>query len=99
MPSHENLDGLTISSGRLARGCQYCIVKRRPNLWSFGVIVLPCLAWVAAQTWTRLHQAVLCVREYEQPPPGMVFVPAGKFWMGSDDPNAESNERPLRRVF
>ena len=74
-------------------------MKRRPSLWWFGVIVLPCLAWVAGQTWTKLHQAVLCLREYEPPPPGMVFVPAGEFWMGSDDPNAESNERPLRKVL
>lgn len=29
----------------------------------------------------------------------MVFVPAGEFSMGSDDSNAEPDERPLRRVF
>src|SRR5438552_4655207 len=29
----------------------------------------------------------------------MVFVPAGIFLMGSDDPGAEPDEHPLRRVF
>lgn len=29
----------------------------------------------------------------------MVFVPAGEFLMGSDDPAAEPDEKPLRKVF
>ena len=29
----------------------------------------------------------------------MVTVPAGWFWMGSDDPKAPLDEKPLRRVF
>ena len=42
---------------------------------------------------------MLCAQEFESPPPGMVFVPAGEFWMGTDDPNAEPDEKPLRKVF
>jgi len=31
-------------------------------------------------------------------PPGMVWVPAGEFTMGTDDPNSLQNERPAHRV-
>ena len=71
----------------------------RPHVCWLGMIALPCLAWVGVQSWTKLHQARLCAQEYEPPPPGMVLVPAGEFWMGSDDPNAEPDEKPLRKVF
>jgi formylglycine-generating enzyme required for sulfatase activity len=74
-------------------------VKRRLHFLWFGVLVLPSLAWVGAEVWTKLHQAKLCAQEYDPPQLGMVFVPAGEFWMGSDDPNAEPDERPLRKVF
>ena len=31
-------------------------------------------------------------------PPGMVWIPAGEFTMGTDDPNSLANERPAHRV-
>jgi len=31
-------------------------------------------------------------------PPGMVWVPAGEYSMGTDDPNSLQNERPAHRV-
>jgi formylglycine-generating enzyme required for sulfatase activity len=32
-------------------------------------------------------------------PPGMVWIPGGKFTMGSDDPSVSPSERPAHRVF
>jgi formylglycine-generating enzyme required for sulfatase activity len=57
------------------------------------------LAWGGMHLRDKVHDDSLRLQEYEPPPPDMVFVPAGDFWMGSDDPNAEPDEKPLRKVF
>ena len=51
------------------------------------------------RAWSAFRQARLCAMEYDPPPSGMVFVPAGEFWMGSDAASAEPDEKPLRKVF
>lgn len=37
--------------------------------------------------------------ERERTPPGFVYVPGGEFVVGSDDPDADDEVRPSRRVF
>lgn len=57
------------------------------------------LAWGGARLWNKLQQAKSLSQQTELPPSGMVLVPAGEFLMGSDDENAEPDEKPLRKVF
>jgi len=48
---------------------------------------------------SRLQRDRLSLQDYEPAPAGMVLVPAGEFWMGSDAPDAEPDEQPLRQVY
>jgi formylglycine-generating enzyme required for sulfatase activity len=57
------------------------------------------LAWGGMRLRDKVRDHSLRLQAYQPPPPGMVFVPAGDFWMGSEDPNAEPDEKPLRKVF
>lgn len=67
--------------------------------WLTAASALLGLAWFGGKVWTNHHRAHLIKQDHEAPPTGMVFVPAGEFWMGSSDPSAEPDERPLRKVF
>lgn len=71
---------------------------RRYFCW-LALPFLVLLGWDAERGWARLQRGRLCSQEYEPPPPGMVFVPAGEFLMGSDEASAEPGETPLRKVF
>ena len=45
------------------------------------------------------HRAWLMAADYPPPPEGMVLVPAGWFWLGSDRPEADPDVPALQRVF
>src|SRR5262245_50417633 len=46
----------------------------------------------------RTPSALELARQRAATPSGFVFVPAGEFWMGSDDPDADADAQPKRRV-
>lgn len=59
------------------------------KLWPLFLLVLVA---VSAQWW--LPRA-----EPGPAPPGMVLVPAGRCWIGTDDPRADEASRPRRQVY
>ena len=63
------------------------------------ICALALLIAIAYFGGNRAHRYYLASREYPAAPEGMVLVPAGDFWMGTNDENADADERPLRRVF
>ena len=74
-------------------------MKLRSYAVLFSLLAALLLAWGGMHLREKVHRDSLRSQEYEPPPPGMVFVPAGEFWMGSDGGSAERDEKPLRKVF
>src|SRR5438132_10776 len=73
-------------------------MKFRLCLWCYGCLGAMAV-WMGMRFSTTHKQESLIAQEYQPPPPGMVFVPAGEFWMGSDARESDPDERPLRKVF
>ena len=69
------------------------------------LLYLSMLACASAAVWggdqirSQWTHARMCSQAYAPPPGGMVLVPAGEFLMGSDDPTADEDEKPLRKIF
>ncbi len=73
---------------------------RKPRLYT-AVAMLALTATAAGGRWLWIRcDRVLQERRHYAPPPGdMVFVPAGGFITGSDDPKADFDVPPLRSAF
>src|SRR5260370_12840793 len=74
----------------------------RPIARHLGVAVLAAgiLAAMAVRASGRHNPTPeQLARQRAATPVGMVYVPAGTFWMGSDDPDADGDARPRRRVY
>ena len=63
------------------------------------VLVVIAVGWGGFATAIAWHHARLVGATYADAPAGMVFVPPGFFQKGSDDPQADDNERPVQQVF
>lgn len=72
----------------------------RQTWFALGVLILLISAALFAR-WLAVerHRKALMDAEYAPPPAGMVFVPAGYFWMGSDSPEAGPDVPELQRIF
>lgn len=71
-------------------------MKRIPLL-----LVSACLgaaAWALARV-PAPPSAAKRQQEAARTPPGYVYVPGGECWIGTDDPDADEDVRPRRRVF
>jgi iron(II)-dependent oxidoreductase len=67
-----------------------------------GFAVLVMAGTVVPLMSNRAHpipDALQAAEQRRATPPGMVYRPAGEFWYGSDDPDADEERRPRRRVF
>jgi formylglycine-generating enzyme required for sulfatase activity len=62
-------------------------------LWGGGVAVVGLVGLLLAGPWLgTLGQPDVVVKD------GMALIPAGAFWMGSDDEDARADEKPVHRV-
>jgi formylglycine-generating enzyme required for sulfatase activity len=62
-----------------------------------GAFALTIVALAATQ-WSSRKKEVPAAAPASGPPPGMRWIPAGEFAMGTDDPDSQPNERPAHRA-
>ncbi len=74
-------------------------MKHFSSLAGLALLGLVSVAVFSVARGPRLPAPAQGEREQKSTPPGMVYVPAGDTTLGTDDPDADDDARPARRVF
>ena len=67
-----------------------------PPLW-LGLALIAWLLWQGRASQEPVKTTSLS--QQRPAPPGMILVPGGECWLGTDDADADDDVRPMRRVF
>ncbi len=70
----------------------------KKKLCIISIIAFICL-FIFWHLSVYVSHKIIKSHQYKPPPQGMVFIPPGEFLMGSNAPDSEFDEKPLRSIF